>query len=132
MKEFYLYLLTVPVFFAIDILWITVVAKKLYFRLIPNILPQPRWLPAIIFYLLYIVGILFFAVLPNLDKGPLRIFAVGAFLGLLAYSTYDLSNLSTLADWPLTITIIDIIWGTFLTGTVSVISYYLAKSVLHF
>jgi uncharacterized membrane protein len=84
-------------------------------------------LTAIIFYLIYIAGILVLAVLPALEKGNI-LYAVGygGLLGLVAYSTYDLSNFSTIKGWPLSVTLLDLFWGIILTGTVASASYYLS------
>lgn len=130
MKEFYLYLLTVPVFFGIDMAWLGLIANKFYQKQIGQYLkPNPNWTAAIIFYLIYIVGILIFAVLPNLDKGPGRAALYGALFGFFAYATYDLTNYSTIKDWPLTLTVIDIVWGTVLTGSVALAGYFIAKLI---
>lgn len=131
MKELYLYLLTVPVFFAIDMVWLGLVANKFYQQQIGTMLKTPpNWTAAIIFYLIYIIGILVFAVLPNLDKGPVRTLLMGALFGFIAYATYDLTNLATMKNWPLTVTIIDLIWGAVLTGSVALVSHYIAKWVI--
>lgn len=131
MKEFYVYLLTVPVFFAIDMVWLGLVANKFYQKQIGSMLKEtPNWTAAIIFYLIYIVGIVVFAVLPNVDKGPLRAAIMGGLFGFIAYATYDLTNLATMKNWPLTITIVDLIWGSALTATVALASYFIAKWVM--
>lgn len=121
----WLYLLTVVVFFAIDLVWIGAVARGLYSRELAGLLrPDIRWGAALLFYLLYIAGILILVVLPAVDKGSLADAAWrGALLGLIAYATYDLTNYSTLKDWSLTVTIVDLIWGALLTGAVSAASY---------
>jgi uncharacterized membrane protein len=130
MKEVYLYLLTVPVFFGIDMVWLGLVANKFYQSQIGQYLkPKPNWTAAVLFYLLYIVGILVFAVLPNLEKGPLRVAIFGGLFGFIAYATYDLTNYSTMKDWPLKLTMVDLVWGTVLTGTVALISYFIAKFI---
>jgi uncharacterized membrane protein len=109
-------------------IWLGLVANKFYQREIGQYLkPTPNWAAAIIFYLLYIIGILIFAVLPNVDKGPARAAIYGALFGFFAYATYDLTNYATMKDWPLVVTITDIIWGTILTGSVALISYFIAK-----
>lgn len=125
MKSLLLYIATVPVFFAIDLLWIGVIAKDFYFKNIPGLSPQPNWVAAIIFYLLYIVGILIFAVLPNLDRGWQQALIFGALFGFFAYATYDLTNYAVMKDWPLSVTLIDIAWGTTLTGAVATASYFI-------
>lgn len=120
----FLYLLTVPVFFAIDMLWLGLVAKDFYRNQIGFLMGEVNWVAAIIFYLLYIVGILVFAVLPGIESGSwVKVLVLGAFFGFIAYATYDLTNLAVLKDWPLTVTIIDIVWGGVLTGAVAISSY---------
>ena len=125
------YLVSVPVFLLIDIIWLSLIAKKFYHNQIGFLMSdQINWIAAIIFYLFYIVGIVFFAVLPALEKElPLRALLAGALLGAIAYATYDLSNLATLKGWPVKVVIVDILWGTVLTGSVSLITYYLTKLI---
>ena len=124
-----LYLLTVPVFFIIDLIWLGVVAKNYYQKNLNYILsPNVNWTAAIIFYLMYIAGILIFAVLPGLVKDSLRHAAVwGALFGFFTYATYELTNLALLKDWPLNIVIVDILWGVVLCSAVASLSFYLAK-----
>lgn len=129
MKELLLYISTVPVFFAIDMLWIGVIAKDLYFKNIPGLSPKPNWTAAIIFYLIYIVGILVFAVLPNLDKSWTQALLYGALFGFFAYATYDLTNYAVMKSWPLSITLIDLAWGSILTGVVATVSYFIGKKI---
>jgi len=123
-----LYLIALPAFFVIDIIWLAVIAKNFYrsqigFLMKTNI----NWVAAILFYLLFIAGLVFFVLSPAIEKRSLT-YAImaGAFYGLLTYSTYDLTNLATLKDWPLLITFIDIIWGMVLSVSVSLISYLIA------
>lgn len=121
-----LYALTLVFFFAIDLTWLGVVAKNLYREKLGFILSDKvNWAAAIIFYLIYIGGILYFAILPGLESGSLvKVIINGAFLGMLCYATYDLTNMATIAKWPLSIVIIDIIWGTFLTAACSTAAYW--------
>jgi uncharacterized membrane protein len=122
-----LYALTIPVFFAIDLVWIGVLAKGFYQTHIGWLLGDVRWVPAIIFYLLYIGGILLFAVTPALRSGSwTTALLLGAGLGLLAYATYDLTSLALIKDWPLIVTVVDMVWGTVLTALVAVASYHIA------
>lgn len=125
----YVYLLTVPAFFAIDMIWLGFVAQKFYQSQIGFLLGPINWTAAIIFYLLYIIGIVVFAVQPALLAGSLgKAVALGALFGFLAYATYDLTNLATIKDWPLLVTIVDLAWGTVLTGSVAAAGYYLGKT----
>jgi uncharacterized membrane protein len=123
------YLLTVPVFFAIDMVWLGVVAKGLYQKELGKFLSEkPNWAAAIVFYLLYIVGIIILAVAPAVEKQSLlRAVFLGGVFGGLAYATYDLTNLATLKNWPIKIVIIDIIWGVILTASIAGISYTIAN-----
>ena len=104
-------------------------AKGFYQKNLKYILsPHVNWTAAILFYLIYIVGILIFAVLPGIAKDSLRHAALwGALFGFFTYATYDLTNLALLKDWPLNIVVIDILWGTVLCTAVATIGFYIAK-----
>ena len=122
------YLLTVPVFFAIDMVWLGLIAKDLYQKQIGHLLSSNvNWVAAGVFYLVYIYGIVFFAVLPGAEKDSIRtVITNAALFGAIAYATYDLTNLATLKNWPTTIVYIDIIWGAVLSTLVAVAGYYIA------
>lgn len=122
------------VFFAIDIVWLGFIAKNLYAKYLEHYLsPDVNWTAAMIFYLLYIAGICVFSVFPAVEKNSLFYAAIyGAFLGLVAYATYDLTNYATLKNWPLKIVIIDLIWGTILTSSVSVSGFFIVRYVKAF
>ncbi|MGD8880392.1 MAG: DUF2177 family protein [Desulfobacterales bacterium] len=124
-----LYVLTVPVFFIIDLIWLGVAAKGFYQKNLKYILsPNVNWTAAILFYLIYIAGILIFAVLPAVTKDSLRHAALwGALFGFFTYATYDLTNLALLKDWPLNIVVVDILWGMVLCTVVAIIGFYIAK-----
>ena len=128
-KIIFAYLLTAVVFFAIDMLWLGVIAKDLYNRYLGNFLSdQVNWTAAIIFYLIFIVGISIFAIYPSVEKNSVvSAIVLGALFGVFTYATYDLTNLATLKDWPLQIVFIDIAWGAFLTASVSVSGFYIVK-----
>lgn len=121
------YAIAFIVFFAIDLVWLGIVAKKLYNRYLGYLLsPSPNWTAAILFYLVFIAGIVFFVVNPALEKGSLvHAIVAGAFFGFVTYATYDLTNLATVKDWPVVITIIDLIWGSVLTASVSGATYWI-------
>jgi uncharacterized membrane protein len=124
-----LYLLTVPVFFAVDLLWLGVIARGFYRDNLGHLLsPAVNWPAALIFYLLFIGGILYFAVLPALAEGSLRRALVnGALFGFFTYMTYELTNLATLPDWPLRVVLVDIAWGVTLCASVAVGSYLIGR-----
>lgn len=112
------YIAAAIAFLIVDAIWLTTMADTLYRPLLGDKLePQFKLVPAVCFYVVYIAGIVFFAVLPALQQGGLGKAALnGAVLGLVAYATYDLTNQATLRDWPLAITLADIPWGAFVTA----------------
>ncbi len=122
-----LYLCSLVIFFAIDLVWLGIISKKFYKRQLGHFLrPKVSWPPAIIFYLLFVAGILIFAVVPGLTAGSWPQTALmGALFGLFCYATYDLSNLATLKNWPIIVTIVDIVWGTAISTMVAVITYFI-------
>lgn len=124
-----LYLLTIPVFFAIDLLWLGVVAKNFYGQKLAHLLaPAVNWPAALLFYGIYIAGILLFAVKPALVGQSWSIAAIwGGLFGFFTYATYDLTNLATLRDWPLQVVVVDIAWGTLLCTLVATASYFLGR-----
>lgn len=129
MRFLKIYGITFIVFLIIDMLWLGVFAKDLYQKHIGFLLaPNPRWGFAIMFYIIYIVGLVFFVLSPALEKQSIAYaMAAGALFNFVAYATYDLTNIATLYSWPLTITVIDLIWGTFLGFSVSSISFMICR-----
>ncbi|MEN3951622.1 DUF2177 family protein [Iodidimonas sp. SYSU 1G8] len=110
------------VFIVLDLLWLGVIAKGYYHAELGGLLRQPFNMPAaVVFYLMYLGGVLFFAMVPAIAAQSLKTAALyGFLLGLLAYGTYDLTNLATLKNWPLGLSIVDMIWGGVLTSVCSV------------
>ena len=125
------YAVTLPIFFAIDLVWLAVVAKGFYRQHLGHLLaPQVNWAAAILFYLVFIAGIVFFAVRPALEThSAMRALAYGAFFGFLAYATYDLTNQATIRDWPLVVTVVDLVWGSVLSATVAYLSYQVSSRI---
>ena len=123
------YALTFIVFFIVDMAWLGFIAKDLYKKYLGNFLSeQVNWTAAIVFYLLFVVGVFIFAILPAVEKDSLRVaITLGALFGFFTYATYDLTNLATLKNWPLSIVLIDIVWGAVLTGIVSTAGFYITK-----
>jgi uncharacterized membrane protein len=117
------YAATAAVLLLIDMVWLGVIAKSMYREGIGHLMAEsPNMFAAGAFYLLYPIGLMAFAVLPNASAGGLfveatspwaRAIVAGALFGLFAYATYDLSNLATLKNWPLSLTLVDIAWGMF-------------------
>ena len=127
-----MYALTLAVFFLIDMVWLGVVAKGFYRKhLGPMLSPKVNWAAAILFYLVFIAGLLIFVIGPALTTGaPLRALLFGALFGLISYATYDLSNLATLKDWPVIVTVVDLVWGSVLGGAVSGLAAVLGQKLL--
>lgn len=121
------YLITFVVFFAIDIVWLGFIAKNLYNERLGHLMAEStNWPAAIIFYSIFIGGLMFFALNPALEKNSVMYaFLVGGLFGFMTYSTYDMTNLATLKDWPALISVVDIIWGTMLNAMTAGISFYI-------
>jgi len=119
------YLIALVIFFAIDMVWLGLIAKKLYQTQIGHLLKEnPNWAAAIIFYMLFIVGIVVFVINPAVAEASiLSVIWRGALFGLITYATYDLTNLATMAHWPVMITMIDLLWGMFVSSSVATLSY---------
>lgn len=126
-----LYFIALPIFFIIDMIWLVLVARGFYGNQIGFLMKSNiNWTAAIIFYLLFIAGLVFFVIMPALEKNSwLHALIFGVFFGLITYATYDLTNLATIKDWPLLVTIVDLIWGMILASTVSVVSFLIASKI---
>lgn len=117
------------VFLLIDGVWLMVIAKKLYAQHLGYLMAEkPRLFAALLFYLLFVLGMQGFVVNPALAAGSwTSALLPGMLFGLIAYATYDLTNLATVKDWPVLITAIDLAWGAFVTGATSLIGYFLIR-----
>ena len=123
---------TFVVFMGIDLVWLGFVAKNIYSKYLGYLMaPNVNWLAAMVFYVIFIIGILYFVIAPSLvDRDFTQLVIRAMLFGFITYATYDLTNLATVRDWPITITIIDLIWGTTLSTSVSVISYLIITNFL--
>ena len=119
------YLAAAGAMLVLDAIWLGTMVPRLYQpALTEHIADKPNFAYAGTFYLLYVAGIVVFAVLPAIAAGSwLQALGLGALLGLVAYGTYDFTNLSTLRNWPLGLSLIDVVWGTVLTGTAALAGY---------
>jgi uncharacterized membrane protein len=110
-------------------LWLAIVARGFYRSQLGNLLsPNPNWIAAGVFYLLFVAGLLYFAVVPGLQAESLsKTLISGVLLGLLTYATYDLTNLATLKNWPVILTAVDMAWGMFLAGATSGLAYLIGR-----
>jgi uncharacterized membrane protein len=119
------YVASAAVFFALDFGWLSVATRLLYRPLLGNLLADnPNLTVAAAFYLVYLVGLVVLAILPAANAGswPTAI-ALGALLGLVAYGTYDFTNLSTIRDWPALVSVLDLAWGTSLSAIAALAGY---------
>ncbi len=123
---------TAITFFAIDLVWLGMVAKSFYRdRIGALMLDQINISAAVIFYLVYVVGIVIFAVAPALQSGSWTTALVfGALFGFFAYATYDMTNLATLRGWPLEVVVVDVLWGTVITGASATVGFLVTRSLL--
>ncbi len=126
-----LYAIALPVFFAIDMIWLGLVAKNFYRTQIGSLMKTDvNWAAAMIFYLIFIAGLVAFVIAPAVAKNSWsQALILGAFFGLVCYATYDLTNLAIAKDWPLLVTIIDLAWGAVLAASVSIITYFIASKI---
>ncbi len=124
-----LYAATFVGFLAIDMIWLGLVAREFYKKHLGFLLSEhPNWWAAIVFYMLFIAGLLVFTVVPGLQAASLRkAMLLGAFFGLVTYATYDLTNMATVKNWPWIVTVVDMIWGTVLAAVVTAIGYAVGR-----
>lgn len=120
-----LYAISVPIFLLIDLLWLGVIASSFYRDKIGHLM-EINWPAAIVFYLVFLVGLTFFAMFPALENGGWKYALLyGALFGFFTYATYDLTNLATLKDWPLSLTIVDMMWGSVLGASVAALTVFI-------
>ena len=132
-RAFFVYLCMIPVFLIVDLVWLGIIARSMYQKHLGYLLSQDvNWIAAIIFYLIFIFGLLFFAVIPGVEKNSFfRALSLGCLFGGICYATYDLTNLATVKQWPVFITVADMIWGVFLSGTVSSAGFFIGRLLIN-
>ena len=126
------YIVTATVFLAIDFIWLSQVARGFYFeRLGDLLLDKPNMAAAGIFYAVYVIGVMIFAVAPALRAdSAMTALGYGALFGFFAYATYDMTNYATLRNWPLSVVLVDVVWGTFLTGLSAITGFLGTRLIL--
>lgn len=124
-----LYLCTLLAFFTMDMVWLGLVARAFYQKHLGYLLrTNPNWTAAIVFYLLFILGLLVFVIVPGLSTGSTKkVLMLGALFGLITYATYDLTNLATVKDWPWIVSVVDMLWGGVLATSVSYLGFLAGK-----
>lgn len=125
------YLLILAIFLVVDLLWLGLIAREFYNRQLGSLRSSStNWAAAGAFYLIFNLGLLLFAVNPAVERGAVSLaLARGALYGFFTYATYDLTNLATLKDWPIMMSLVDILWGTVLCATVSGITFFLVTGI---
>jgi len=129
MQFFIAYISGLIAFLLIDIIWLKYIALSFYRAQIGHLMvDKPNLGIALVFYLVYIVGVVVLAVNPALEKGQwTTAILYGGLLGFVAYGTYDITNLATLKSWPNIVAIVDMVWGTVLTASVATIAYFVTS-----
>lgn len=123
-----LYLLTFIAFLAVDAVWLSLIAKNFYAKHLGYLMAeQPNLVAALIFYLIFVVAILVLVVLPTLEAPLGKTLLMAAVFGFASYATYDLTNLATVKDWPLLVTVVDLIWGTSIATVTAFIARFIAQ-----
>ncbi len=128
---FKLFAIALPVFLAIDMLWLVVIARNFYRQQIGSLMrDQVNWKAALVFYVIFLCGLIVFVLLPAMEKKSwMTALMLGALFGFVTYATYDLTNLAVTKNWPLTVTIVDLLWGTVLSASVATITYFVAEKI---
>ena len=132
-KVFLIYVAALVGFLVIDFIWLSVMNSRVYKPGIGHLMAENvNVLPALIFYVGYVVGVVLLAVLPGLDAGNVwKTVGLAALLGFVAYGTYDFTNYATLRDWPLHIVVIDVVWGMSVTTMTALVGYYAGTRLLN-
>lgn len=128
---FRLFIIALPIFFAIDMTWLGLIARNFYHAQIGHLMkPEINWIAAVIFYLIFLCGLTVFVITPAMERKSLMYALIyGAFFGFVTYATYDLTNLAVTKDWPLLVTIVDLIWGAVLSALVASLTYIIAQKI---
>ncbi len=125
------YIFTAIAFFAFDLLWLGLIARNFYFSRMDHLLAGTFNYPAAAaFYAVYIIGLIIFAVAPAIEQDAWqRATIYGALFGFFCYATYDMTNLATLKNWPVAVSVVDILWGSLLSASAATIGYFATRTV---
>ena len=124
-KTFFIALLF---FFIIDVFWIYFVATPMYKQEVDSLM-ELKVPPALIFYVVFLLGLIFFVINPNQNNTLLNVFLIGAFFGLVTYGTYDLTVYASMNIFSLKLVIADILWGMFLSGAVAALTVFTINKI---
>jgi len=125
------YFISLVSFLAIDLTWLGPIANKFYKDNLNGLMSKkPIWSIAILFYGVFIFGLMYFVIVPSLSSGSYKtLLTRAAIFGFVTYATYDLTNLSTLKNWPKNLTAVDLVWGVVLSSLVSLVAFTVAKKI---
>lgn len=126
-----MYIIAFIIFLAIDAIWLGLVAPKFYKSQIGHIMAdRPNFVAALIFYLIFVVGVVYFVVNPAIEAQSMsKLLVSGVLFGFITYATYDLTNLATLKDWPILVTVVDLVWGTTLSTLIGLFTYLIFNAL---
>jgi len=126
-----MYIIAFIIFILIDAIWLGLVAPKFYKAQIGHLMSEkPNLIAALVFYIIFIVGVVYFVVNPAIEAQSMsKLIISGVLFGFITYATYDLTNLATLKDWPITVTIVDLIWGTSLSTLIGLFTYMIYNAL---
>jgi uncharacterized membrane protein len=128
---FLLYFVTLVVFTAVDVLWVWTISKRLYRSNLGDLLKAKfNVIPAVVFYLLYALGLMIFVIVPAFDKNLLgQAMGMGVLFGMFSFGTYALINMAVIRDWSLLVVLVDVIKGMFVTGVACTVAFYLSQVI---
>lgn len=118
-------------FLVIDITWLGLIARNFYRKHMGFLMKsEVDWIPALLLYMLFVAALVLFVINPAIEKESwMHALLFGAFFGLVAYASYDLTNLATIKNWPMVVTLVDIAWGVTVSVSVSVITYFIVTKI---
>ncbi len=126
-----LFFIALPIFLAIDLVWLGVISKNFYREQIGHLMKTDvNWVAALVFYVIFIAGLVVFVIQPAVEKNAwTHALLFGALFGFVTYATYDLTNLAVAKDWPVLVTIVDLVWGMALAASVSFLTYLVSSKI---
>lgn len=128
MQTLLISILSLPVLVVGDLLWLGFIMRDFYRSHLGHLMADTvYWPPALLFYFMYPLAVVYLVVLPNMHAGLGRVMLMSALMGAFAYATYDLTNHATLRNWPLVVTIVDVLWGAFLTTLIGTAAYFIKQ-----
>lgn len=124
-----MYFIAFIVFLVIDALWLGLVAPKFYKTYLGHLMAdKPNFIVAAVFYLVFLFGLVYFVINPAVEANSVSQLLISAALfGFVTYATYDLTNMATLKEWPAIVTVVDLLWGTFISTAVSLVTFLLVR-----